>query len=206
MKVLLISNMPNGADALSAELEGLGVNIVEKEVAGTLDSISNMVGSSMPGGNYDGILVITDNHIAAGIELNKKEGIRAAVCSMPNDVMVAAKSNANVIVVSKESEMRGIAKAVVDSLGRQTKISMRGIVNGIKKHAAKPVQMQKIEGEDAQLRAPRPIGERPKPEAEPKSEEGSEGLQQRKPRRGLFGQLKEALGIEDGKESKNDGE
>ncbi|MEM0086844.1 MAG: hypothetical protein QXU16_01085 [Candidatus Micrarchaeaceae archaeon] len=205
MKVLLVSNMPNGADAISAEFESLGVNIVEKEVAGTLDTISGIINETAQSGNYDSILVITDNHISAGIELNKNEGIRAAVCSVPRDVPIAAKSNANVIVVSKDGDMRGIAKAVVDSLGRQRKINVQAFAGSIKKQTPKPTQTDMIENKNVQIQHPKVAGSRTKAgneEEERSDEEYEEPL--KKPRSGLFGRIKDALGIEDKDGGKED--
>ncbi|HVA83063.1 MAG TPA: hypothetical protein VNF06_02775, partial [Candidatus Aquilonibacter sp.] len=157
---------------------------------------------------------VTADHMSANIELNKIEGVRAAICKDGEDVEEARASGANVIIVQQsKGNKEEIAQSVVSSgagLGKMLQINRQKK----KVIVEKPVERMPEKRERQVERPPQPQQQYKEPSApisiniklpqifKPKkkgNEKESEDvvLPAGKPRSGILGKLKDELGIID---------
>ena len=194
MKMFVLSNIPGSTDRV---LDALGdsVNVVAKESAMTTDALAGIVSDQMEKHAYDIVLVMAKDPIAAGMMMNKQEGIEAAVCSSAEDVSSASESGANVIILKdpKSKDLDAILYQVTQSKGL-----LKGLKLSVKlpKPAPKPEADEKEDEEKEPAphrllkRKDKPKQEEPE-EPEPEQDDGA----QRPPRKGITGKIKDYLGI-----------
>ncbi len=192
MKMFVLSNIPGSTDRVIDAL-GDSVNVVAKESAMTTDALAGIVSEQMQKHAYDMVLVLAKDPIAAGMLMNKQEGIEAAVCSSADDVSSASESGANVIILKdpKSKDMDAILYQVTQSKGL-----LKGLKLSVKlpKPAPKPEAEEKEEDEEKEPAPPRLLKRKEKPkQEEPEPEQADDA--QRPPRKGITGKIKDYLGI-----------
>src|SRR5690348_11475768 len=122
MKVYLISSVPAGGEEILEILDNANVSVVSKEVRND-DAAAMEVEKHVANGNADVLILVTSDHMNANIELNKIDGVRAAICKDGEDVQEARGSGANVIIVQQgRGNKEEIAQAVVSSGGGLGKV------------------------------------------------------------------------------------
>ncbi len=187
MKVYLFSDVSGGGDDISEALDKANVNIIAKESRMDVDSVGKNIEKLLEGSTPNLFVFVTDKSVEAGIELNKRENIRAAVCGSYEDVADAKKQNANVIIVqnicTKKAE---IAEAIIG--GGQSFGKVFNIVKSSKKRVEE-VREPRVEVKRAK-KVEEPV-EEDFDDTEPEEEETH------KSRKGLVGKLKDSLGIVD---------
>lgn len=99
MKVYLFSDVPGGGDDITDALDRANVNVIAKEGKMDVSSVGRNIERLMQESAPNLFVFVTDDSVEAGIDLNKMEGVRAAVCSSYEDVTAAKKHGANVIIV-----------------------------------------------------------------------------------------------------------
>ncbi len=195
MKVLIISNMEGGIDALMESLDLEGVTIVTREVAGDSRSLAKQASGLLSSGKFNLVVALPTNPIAANLTFNKYEGIVSAVCRDMGDVKSARAENSNVMIIKSPGQDVGdIISAFVKGGGfGSLKIKMPDIV---KSEPQQRVQQQ------PQQEAPREAQAAPvqrKPLIQFRREESpEEPAEESAPRRpGISGWIKDSLGIID---------
>ncbi len=182
MRVLVLSNVQKGLDSVVGVLDKAGHNIVAKEVSASTAELADMVSGELANG-YDVCVVIAKDPIGLSMLLNKRSDIFAAVCNSVDDVALGKSNNANVFVVRnpKSTEIEPIVSAI-SKLGYSKnffKLSLPKFQLRFSSKPQQPVLQQKKQKEEEEIE-----------ESEEEQEE-----QPGKGSKGLFGKLKNALGI-----------
>ena len=99
MKILLATNIRGISDEILGELAGESDSIISKETTGDTKELIRSVYKLESSGNFNITVVVPDDHVAASILLNKYQDLRAAVCSSGDDIRLAVKNTANVIIL-----------------------------------------------------------------------------------------------------------
>ncbi len=203
MKILIVTNVPDGAEDLVNSLDGAGFTIVSKEV----DSVEAVAAEASAGleKNYASIIINTDNPVDANVRLNRKQGIRAAMCSTPNDIRSAKKGRANTIILSGHvgSDMRD---ALINLLNGAPMPMAREQRAAPPAPAPKPVRQPLFLKKSKQDPPDEEWDTQEEEEQEPEQEQEDEDQPQmpRKPRKGFLGSLKDSLGIVDEKDEEQE--
>ena len=200
MKVYLISNVEAETEDIVDALDDVNVSVVAKDIEGNAQDAAQSIGRQLGKGSADMLIFLTDDAMEAGMELNKVEGIKAAICSSPSQVQKAKARGANVIIIGddaadKASIARAIASGGAGGLAQMPRPQL-------KKKMEERVQSRQADEEQAPEPAPIRINikmpqlfAQKKAKAQPEIED--EPLPMGKPRKGLFGKLKDELGIMD---------
>ncbi|MDE1855210.1 MAG: RpiB/LacA/LacB family sugar-phosphate isomerase [Candidatus Micrarchaeota archaeon] len=98
MRLLVLSNVAGSMDKVVDILQSRH-NVVAKEANISESTIAANAESQLSSKAFDVIIVVARDPIQAGMLLNKKEGIDAAVCSSVEDVQLARNNGANAIVI-----------------------------------------------------------------------------------------------------------
>ncbi|MDE1847105.1 MAG: RpiB/LacA/LacB family sugar-phosphate isomerase [Candidatus Micrarchaeota archaeon] len=186
MKAYLISSSSHDSDAIVNVLDAANVSVIAKEMQDDDEAISQVEKIAEKGG-ADIIIFVTDNHQGASIELNKIDGVRAAVCNDADEVKAARANNANVIILNpKASDQEDVARAIAQGGGVgklfQTRIAKK----------SQPIQR----AQSATASAPQ---KQQKPKQAQKQEVAEEEEQEppRKSGGSIFDRIKDELGIVD---------
>ncbi|MDE1762525.1 MAG: RpiB/LacA/LacB family sugar-phosphate isomerase, partial [Candidatus Micrarchaeota archaeon] len=186
MKAYLISSSSHDSDAIVNVFDAANVSVIAKEMQDDEEAISQVEKVAEKGG-ADIIIFVTDNHQGAGIELNKMDGVRAAVCNDEDEVRAARSNNANVIIINpKAANQEGVARAIVQGGGVgklfQTRIAKK---SQPAPKAAAPVSAPQRPQKPKQAQKQEPQEEEEEPE-QPRRSGGS-----------IFDRIKDELGIVD---------
>lgn len=173
LKILAISNVEDCAESIVEVFENSDASVVAKEEQAGSEELARMASDGLSKKGYQYAIVVTDNHIGADIALNKLQNVRAAVCAGPDDLKLAISNNANVIIV-KSTDRR------FDYLSDLLKSE-----SSSQKQQPKKQRQETIQKQQSAPQKPEPKEEEP----EPKRSGGGKG--------GIFGQLKDSLGIMD---------
>jgi len=185
--VCILSDSQNGGEELASELEKYDINIVEKEVTGRgeyLDALYGIVGN----GAFDSVLLAVSDPVGMGILLNKRQEVRAAVCSSGEDIESARDNGANVIILGRNADLRSIAKSVVQL--QQSRKAMPGMF----KLGKKDLQKAAVAPRNAAPVQSQPKASKVQPQAEANDLEEEDTPP---PQKGIIKKIKYALGIED---------
>ncbi|MDE1869939.1 MAG: RpiB/LacA/LacB family sugar-phosphate isomerase [Candidatus Micrarchaeota archaeon] len=214
MKVYLISSVPSGGEEILDVLDNSNVSVISKEVRND-DAAAVEVEKHVANGNADVLILVTSDHMSANIELNKIDGVRAAICKDGEDVQEARESGANVIIVQQgRGNKEEIAQAVVSSGGGLGKVlqlnkqKKKVVVERPQERMAPEKKERQIERPQVQQQyrepsAPISINIRlpqifkPKKKVIEKEADEQVVLPAGKPRSGILGKLKDELGIID---------
>lgn len=216
MKIYLISNVPSGGDALIDTFDAANVNVVAKEVRGGIGKIEEEIASRVNGGNIDMLLFVTDDAIGANMALNKYQGVKAATCVDAQDVSSAYDNGANVIILSVDkADREGIAQALVrGGKGIGKIMQIRKPIQRVERPAPRmerPITAQKTDRPmpkyddvpskpfEISIKLPKFSLAMPKKKAKVEGQEEDEDVKYPagKPREGVVGKIKDALGILD---------
>ncbi len=174
MKALVVYSYGKEGDRAADLLtRGGGVKVEKSAADGDYKSLVERVRTRR--GSFDIAVVITKEAIASCIDLNKVDGLRAAVCGSGSDFREAASAGTNVIV-TREDAGRGLFKEISASAGA-----------GSQKRAA---SAQKKLADDA--RAP---AKKAEPKVQPKQE--SMAARGRDGHGNFLGKLKDSLGLDE---------
>ena len=120
MKILVLSNVLGSVDKIVDVLHDRH-NIIAKEANMAESTMATTASEQMKEKAYDQVIVIARDPIQAGMLMNKKEGLDAAVCNSVEDVKLAKDNGANVIVI------RNIhSESVPEIVAEAASISLRG--------------------------------------------------------------------------------
>jgi Ribose/Galactose Isomerase len=193
MKLLVLSGIPGSVDGV-VDIIQQGNSVVAKESTMANDAIARAAQDALDAGSYDLILVIAKDPIGAGMVLNKREGLEAAVCDSADDARLAKDNGANVIIIKnvRSGALSDILKEVSGSAGIPQKIRASVKMPSIGKR--READEDSEDGEDA--RAPRAKKTPAKKQVEEDDSEGEAKLESLSAqRKDLLGKLKDALGI-----------
>lgn len=222
MKVIVITNVPDGAEDLINSFDGSGLTIVSKEV----ESVSAIVDEAQAAleKNYSAIIVNTDSPAEANVRLNKAQGIRAYSCNNSNDVRAARKGRVNTLILS--SHVTGDQRDAILDFLQGAPVRSAPAQQRPQPMPPRPAPKPKFsfrrqpepepEEEDEQW-APAPpppqraASRRPQPPPPPEPEDEEPQPEEEEPqftshRKGLLGKLKDSLGILDANEARNQDE
>jgi len=201
MRILVLSNVLNGFDAIVEALNSRH-SIIAKQVSVGTEDLANMAVNGLASGNYDLCIVVARDPVGASITLNKSEGISAAVCNSASDVELAKRNNANILVIKglKPDAAAEIAEAISQqgfsfNALRQIKLPRIGI--GIGKESAagqRPPQQPQLQAQ--QQKRQQQVRQKQNEESEEGEENEEEEEQARQAGgKGIIGKIKNALGI-----------
>lgn len=121
MKILVLSNVLGSVDKVVEVLNDRH-NVVAKEANMAESTMANAAADQLNSKMYDAVIVIAKDPIQAGMLLNKKEGVDAAVCGSVDDVNLAKSNGANAIVI-RDIESDAVEGIVAQAAG----LSLRGL-------------------------------------------------------------------------------
>lgn len=201
MKVIVITNVPDGAEDLVNAFDGSGLTIVSKEV----DSVGRIVEEAQAAldKSYSAIIVNTDSPAEANIRLNKAQNIRAYTCSNSNDVRAARKGRVNTIILSGHvnADLRDAVLSMLSggmpqapmSAPAQRSMPMRQQPQ--RQPPPPPKRARPAPEDDWSTHAP--SGPQPMQDEQYDDQDQQQPMPQMKPRKGLLGKIKDSLGIMD---------
>lgn len=193
MKLLVLSGVPGSIDGV-VDIIQQSNSVVAKESAMTNDALARSAQDALASGSYDLILVIAKDPIGAGMVLNKKGEVEAAVCDSAEDARLAKDNGANVIVIR---DVR--SDALGDILGEVS--GSQGVSQRIRAGIKMPSlgKRQEAEGKDEEEKSASVPKARKAPANRQAEEEGGEDEEKLRSlssqRKDLLGKLKDALGI-----------
>jgi hypothetical protein len=204
MRLLILSNVPGSVDKVVEVLQQ-GNNVVAKELTMANEAIAREAREALKAGSCDLVLVIAKDPIGAGMVLNKREEIEAAVCDSADDVKLAKGNSANVIVI-KDANSGALGDMLAEMSGKggvsQRKLGIKMPSFGRRQEPGEEAE------EEKESRSPAPKNKASAPRKEPEGddeeggdegEEDSEGEEKLESisakRKGPLGKLKNALGI-----------
>ncbi len=193
MKILALSNVEGTVDELVDLLSDTDASVVGKELAGDTEEFCAVAIDALHR-NYDLVIGVADNYVAAEMALNKSRDVRAVRCGSRSDVAMAFRSDPNVILVSGGT---GVVKEVAAEL--------EDAGSGVKKPVAQQKKIKLRETAQAAKPAAKEAPAKPalgglfnrKAKVEEAPEEEEEDTETGPARPGMFGKLKDALGIID---------
>jgi hypothetical protein len=193
MKLLVLSGIPGSVDGV-VDIIQQSNSVVAKESTMTNDALARAAQDALGAGSYDLILVIAKDPIGAGMVLNKREEIDAAVCDSAEDARLARDNGANVIIIKnvRSDALGDILKEVSGSAGISQKIrsSVKMPSLGKRREADEDAE----DGEND--RAPKVKKAPAKKQVEEDNSAGEAKLESLSAqRKDLIGKLKDALGI-----------
>lgn len=177
MKILAISNVEGCAERIADAFEDTDMSVIAKEEREDVASIEAKISAAMNKGLYEYAIVAVDDHIGTAIALNKSsDKMRAGVCDDSEDLKLARMNNVNVIIVrASQNRFDYLAKGLVQ--------------------AVKPEKKEKPRPE--KIFEPKKIEEKPR---KPDSAQEEEEDYPKGSGKGVFGRLKDHLGIVDDKQ------
>lgn len=180
--------MQKGIDPVVNELKQ-SHSIVAKEASMSVEELANTAYAELSN-SYDLCVVVAKDPIGATIALNKKEGIRAALCASAGDVLTGKADNANVFVIKdiKSDDITDLLQAI-SKLGYSGLFRLAAAkLQAFKPQAQAQAQSQaQIENEKAKKKSRQAEEEEETGEEEEEEPENSG--------KGLLGKIKGALGI-----------
>ncbi|MDE1860111.1 MAG: hypothetical protein KGH72_00140 [Candidatus Micrarchaeota archaeon] len=192
IKILVISNVNGVTDSLIDGMDVPNANIIARDFEGDVDALSKQVARLFKDRKFDYIVVIPDDVIEAGINLNKIEGARSVVCKFEADAEAAAAHKANIVIMDDPDSrifndlMGSLLKGHSGSSSRREPDSRQAsIFGGFKKPQPQQKETKRVHEEKAE-----------------EKDVDKEERQQQAPRAGkrkggLGGMLKDYLGIMD---------
>lgn len=183
LKILAISNVEGCAERIVDALGNKDVSIIAKEESIGLELLSERVSAAMNKGAYEYAIVAVEDHVGATVLLNKSGSIRAAVCDSAEDVRLARKNDVNVMIVRADQKR-------FDYLGS-------GIAQAQKPQERREKPEKAFESRKQE--------EKPRKQAEQEEDdqdEEEEDYRKSGGKGGIFGRLKDHLGIIDEDEEK----
>lgn len=181
VKILAVSGADGCTDRILDAFEGIGANIVVREEDSDIGTVSRKVADAVGRNGYDYVIVAMEDHVGAVIELNKQANLRAALCDSVDDIELAKRNSANVIIVRPSQKRFDYladvwdSKATQKSKGRNTRLFQ-----------------QKEKEDEKQARE-----EERKKSKESREEEEPEEDTRQKRKGGIMGRFKDSLGIID---------
>ena len=98
MRLLVLSNVSGSVDKIVDVLHK-NHNVVAKESNASVATMASMAAEQLAKGACDQVIMVARDPMAAGVLLNKQEGVVAVVCNSTDDVRLAKDNGANVIVI-----------------------------------------------------------------------------------------------------------
>lgn len=124
MRLLVLSNVSGSVDKIVGLLQS-NQNIIAKESNATTITMARTAAENLRNGTYDTVIVVARDPIGAGMQLNKQDGVNAAVCGSSEDVKLAKEDGANAIVI-RDINADELQDIVVQAAGSG------GVMHGIK--------------------------------------------------------------------------
>lgn len=195
MNIYLIGDYAEEIDDSVKLLEGKNINIIAK-AAIDINQVEKEVADSL---NKGYIIVIPKEPMKAIMSLNKNKDIYAAPCSTERDVELALSNDANALILNDLSRKEEVLNYLINKLNQQKSEDIEVESNEGKEEGAEA----KESVAKAENKKKRRV-EKTKEEGIEgnKNEENGEGLTERdaeKKKKGIFGSLKDALGITNSK-------
>ncbi len=206
MKVLLVSNIPQGMDNVVTALNTDGATVVTKEINANAKDMAKQAYDLFTNGNFDMIIAITDNSVAANIAFNKFDGTNAAVCETVDDASLAKENDANVIII-RDPESANVPE-ILEVVSKRSKFKIGNLRQAKVFSRPRPVapkrqdqpEEEQVEQSAAPVQQtqgfgflkPKPQQQQPQPRPMP-----SAPIATGPRREGVMGWLKDELGIID---------
>ncbi len=176
MKILAISNVEGCSERVADALEHIDASIIARDEQGGIDALQEKVAEALGRKTYDYIVVVSNDHVGAAILFNKLQGVRAALCETKEDMLLAKRNNANVILARAEQKrFEYIAEGILqwpDNAKKETRA-----------RAAEVRKREEKQGKEEQ--------------APEKGREEDEDDEPESDGKGIIGKLKNQLGIVD---------
>lgn len=163
-------------------------NVLAKEANMAESTMAGAAAEQLKEKKVDRVIVVARDPIAAGILLNKKEGVEAAVCSSVDDVRLAKDNGANVIIV-RDINSGTAHEIIVNAVG--------GSLRGFKMPQIKVPEVRVSRAPQAQperTESRHGILGRKKAKRQPEPEEEKEPMRTAHPN-SIVGKIKDYLGI-----------
>jgi len=201
LKIYIIGDnadeIDNAVEIISNKNANIGV--IAKEVSSS-EQLSKEVANSVDKG-YVALLV--DDPVGANINLNKLQNVNAVPCSSKEDVYAAKRNNANAIIIKDFSRKEEILSALIEynsekkeEKPRKRRIERPKEVEGDEAKESKEEELSKESGKNEETEA---VSESEESGAGDEGEEADGEEKEAKHRKGLFENMKDALGIIDKK-------
>jgi len=201
LKIYIIGDnadeIDNAVEIISNKNANIGV--IAKEVSSS-EQLSKEVANSV-GKGYVALLV--DDPVGANINLNKLQNVNAVPCSSKEDVYAAKRNNANAIIIKDFSRKEEILSALIEynsekkeEKPRKRRIERPKEVEGDEAKESKEEELSKESGKNEETEA---VSESEESGAGDEGEEADGEEKEAKHRKGLFENMKDALGIIDKK-------
>ncbi len=201
MKVLLLADSEEYLDDAVDIFSSSGISVVAKVTNGTAKEFSSMAEDALFKKGYNIVIGNIPDYIEAGIELNKNQGVRAAQINSKRDLKLSEKSKPNVMIFGSDMSLIkefAIAMPAAHSAQMQQN-STRKTLNGLTGvPQKKPEQTRDINLDIQKSKLKKDIV--PKKIEDDAREEEYNDIEEHRSRNGLFGRLKDSLGIIEDKE------
>ncbi|MDE1768532.1 MAG: hypothetical protein KGH64_02985 [Candidatus Micrarchaeota archaeon] len=205
MKILLVSNVPEGVDGLVNSFDEEGTTIVARELSADARDMANGAYDAFSRGNFEVMVIHSDNPVASSLAFNKISGAAAAVCTSAEDVPEAMSNGANILILkgsesSYEAILGAAARSAPSSGRQQAPLRVKPSRPQPAPRQQAPERQQQTEIRLPKLQIPNLL-DRPA-QAKREREEPEDMRIPTGPRRpGVMGWLKDELGIVDEMES-----
>lgn len=104
MRIYALSNVKGGLERIVAALNNADASTMAREEVGAdVKELGKLASEAITHGNYDAVILVPEDYIKACIVLNKFEGVNAALCNSVEETELAEENDVNVIIL-KPSE------------------------------------------------------------------------------------------------------
>ncbi|HUB92849.1 MAG TPA: RpiB/LacA/LacB family sugar-phosphate isomerase [Candidatus Saccharimonadales bacterium] len=186
MKILAISNVEGCAERIVEAFEDTDASIVAKEESDGTEELAEKVSQAIGRRVYEYAVVAVDDQVGATIALNKMGNIRAAVCDSAEDVRLARKNDANVMIVRASMKRFDYLAGAAGQAAKPERDAKQKKVFEMKKQEEKEEPKEQRKKQQQQEK---------EEEEEPEDEEDDD--YQKGSGKGMLGRLKDHLGIID---------
>ena len=196
MKILVLGSSDDYIDGVVDVFSSAGIGTVGKVVPEGGEAFCNAVEEAILNRGYDAVVGSTEDYINATIELNKNNRIRAVSVRSRQELVLSRASNPNVFIIDNDnmplvrdlvSGMRHMQSGEPAMEPKQKQLKKRDLVE-------RPVEQAQVQQRQTHKRAPQADkGDNVEQEYRDYEEEHHHHSK----KGGLFGRLKDSLGIID---------
>lgn len=192
MKVYIIGDASEDIEDAVSILENKNISVIAKEVS-DFKQLSDYIEDTVSKGDSR-IIIIVKDPMQSSISLNKSSSINAALCSTSSDVALAYKSGANAIILKDSNEKEDVLEAIINSSAAQVSNQQPQAQANADMQKKKKKIPSRIDEEYREYSKTEKTEEQAT-EQQANIEEQEKDVQSSNNSKGLFGGIKDALGI-----------
>jgi ribose 5-phosphate isomerase RpiB len=192
LKVYIIGDASEDIEDAVSILENKNISVIAKE-ASDFKQLSNYIEDTVSKGDSR-IIIIVKDPLQSSISLNKSSSINAALCSTSDDVALAYKSGANAIILKDSNEKEDVLEAIINSSAADVRNQQPQAQANVDMQKKKKKMLSRVDEEYREYNKTEKTEEQAT-EQQANANEQEKGEQSSNNSKGLFGGIKDALGI-----------